>query len=561
MTALRSAGTLGLILPLAAAALAGEPLQDAPTPPRISGEGVDPEVLGLLEALLADVEKAPSNPDVHAELGLAYEANTLFVPAAQCYRNVLALAPDRTEFLYRLGVMQTAMGDVEGALESMRGAAEVYKNTPVIQARLGDLYLTLGEVDAAAAAWERAIAAEEKQPQKIAWPASRVGLARARYDQGRLEEAARLLEEALQLDPGYRHAHYLLGLCYIDLGREEEGELELARGVRAWPQLPPDPHQPKLDGYSVGYHRRMMEIENVVAGGDPVTAEARLRGVLEDRPQDPLALNLLARVLQQLERTDEAVTTLRRAEELAPDLCSTKIELSIALMNRIPQVQGELASRQAGLDAASGGTITDEAREELVADIERLARELESLTQEMVGKAEAAVRLAPRLGRARYFYGVALLATAGQDQQRLQGALGELERALVYGCQEPDLFRTLGTIYARAGRMAEMVESAQAFVDSRKDDPSAWVFLAQATLTRDQFEPSAELREAALHAIGRARELAPGDFELQQLYQQFATEIENRNAAAAPGQPSVQPTVQPSVPPAGTGGDGNGGVR
>ena len=92
--------SLFLAAPLAA--------QDAPPPVKLpSTEGMDPEVVSHLEALIATVEATPGDAELHADLGLAYEANTIFEPAAQCYRNVIAMLPDRPEWRYRLGVMLT----------------------------------------------------------------------------------------------------------------------------------------------------------------------------------------------------------------------------------------------------------------------------------------------------------------------------------------------------------------------------------------------------------------------------------------------------------------------
>lgn len=529
--------------------------QDPPPPVYVTDEGLDVEVRGLIDALVSEVEKDPSNVEAHIDLGLAYEANTLFVPAAACYRNVLKLAPDQNQWLYRLGVMQHANGDVEGALASMRVAAEAFKNTPVIQARLGDLLLAVGEPDEAAAAWERAIAAEASQPRQIQWAPSRVGLARARYDQGRVEEAAKLLEEALALDIGYRHAHYLLGLCYLDLGREEEGELQLKLGVNAWPQFPPDPHQPRLDAYSVGFSRRMMGIENKMQAGAIVEAEAALREILAERPGDFLVLNLLARSLAAQGRADEALETLRKSEIANPQSYATKIELSVALLNRLGPLQAELAPLQAELQgAAQGQPITVARRTEVQEQVTRLAGQLEALAEECVTKAREGAQLAPNLGRARYFHGLAVFMTAGGDPQRSKTALGEFEAALTLGCQEADLFRYAGMAYAQTGRLRDMVEFAETLADKQPTNPSAFTFLAQAYMTKDQWEPERELRGKAVAAIARARQIAPNDPALQEFEAVFAAEAKRRNdaedAAAKDG-----PQSGPPLPPDDDGGD------
>lgn len=540
-----TAGLLAALLVPAARATT----QDAPPPVRVTDEGLDVEVRGLIDALVGEVEKDPSSVEAHSDLGLAYEANTLFVPAAECYRNVLKLAPDQKQWLYRLGVMQQAIGDVDAALASMRGAAEAFPNTPVIQARLGDLLLAVGEPDAAAVAWEQAIAAEAKQPRQIQWAPSRVGLARARYDQGRVEEAARLLEEALALDPRYRHAHYLLGLCYLDLGREEEGELQLKLGVNAWPQFPPDPHQPRLDAYSVGFSRRMMGIENQMQAGEVAEAEQALREILQQRPDDFLVLNLLARSLSAQGRADEALETLRRSEAANPQSYATKIELAVALMNRIGPLQAQLQPLQAELQAvAQGQPIADDRKAELEAQLERIGGELQALAEETVTKAREGAQLAPNLGRARYFHGLALFMTAGGDPQKMQGALGEFEWALTLGCRETELFRYAGMAYAQAGRLKEMVAFAEALVDKQPNNPNALTFAAQAYMTKDQFEPERELRDKAIVAIARARELAPNDPNLQQFEAVFTQEVARRNQAETAAKDDG-PQQGPPLPP------------
>jgi len=507
--------------------------QDPPHVVRIAEEGMDPEVRAVIDDLVQRAEADPQNPDSHIELGLAYEANTLFAPAAECYRNVLALVPDRKQWAFRLGVMQSALGDVDGALESLRAAAEAFKSTPVIQARLGDLLLSIGDVAGAEAAWEQAIVGEEKQPGQRPWPQSRVGLARVRYDQGRLEDAVKLLQEALALDPTYRHAHYLLGICYLDLGRQEEGELELKRGINAWPQFPPDPHQPLLDGYAVGYSRRMMDIEVQVNSGDAAGAEGALRAVLDQRPEDFLAWNLLARCLVMQNRGDEAIEALRKSDAANPESCNTKIELTIALMSQLVPAQEQLAQLQAELQAP--GT-SAERHAELTAQLQQLNGRMEALVAEIQNQALAGARLAPQFGRARFYNGLAQYMTAGNDPQRMQTALGEFEWAIKLGCVEPELYRYLGMAYAQSGRMKEMLQFAETFADKQPDNPSAWRFLAQAYMTRDQQEPDRSLRDKAWVAIQRAKELAPDDPVMAQYEAAFREEIERRNQAQAPAK-------------------------
>lgn len=546
-----SAGPAGLCAALLALGALSVPARSAPpqdvVPVRLTDEGVDPEVRALIDELAAKAAAAPNDPAAQTELGLACEANTLFALAEQCYRNVLALTPDQKQWAFRLGVMQSALGDIDGALESMGVAAAAFKNTPVIQARLGDLLLEVGRTDEAAAAFERAIAAEAQQAGSPKWAPSRVGLARARYDQGRTEEAVALLQEALALEPNYRQAHYTLGLCLMDLGREAEGELELKRGVNAWPQYPPDPHQPRLDAYAVGYNRRMMEIENQLNGGGVVQAEEALRAMLEARPDDHLALNMLAKALMAQGRMDEALAALRRSEAANPMAPATKIELTVALLNLLGPAQQQMMTLQQELQT---GGLSPERAAEVQAQLDAANEAMQGLVNEALAAAQGAVQLAPNLGRARFYSGLAQYMTAGGDPQRAQAALAELELAVNLGCQEPDLYRYIGMAYAQGGRMKEMVQFAEQYASKQPDNPNAWMFLAQAYMTKDQYEPDKDIRQKAVGAIQRARAIVPNDPNLQAAEQAFRGEVERRNQAqagqAGQGGPGGAPTPQPA---------------
>ncbi len=415
--------------------------------------GMDPAVVDHIKEYVAKVAADPGNGELHAELGLVYEANTCFAPAAASYQNAIALVPEPAQWSYRLGVMQVSLGEYEEARKSLEAAAAKLRNTPVILARLGAVRLDLGDVEGAEEAWLQAIAGEAKQPQQIAWPQSRVGLAAVRMAQERFQEAATLLEEALAAYSTYRHAHYLYGLCLFELGEEERGELELKRGVSAWPEFPPDPHRPRLDVHAVGYHRRMMGVENLLRSGQLQQGMVKIQEMIAERPDDPSALNLLAKAQMMGGQLDASLETLRRSEQLDPRRVQTKIDLSVTLMNLLQRQQDP-------------------------------AKRAEVLGQVMA-ITEAAVKLAPRQGRVRFYRGMAYLMSAQvtQDGQQVQAAFSEVNLALQLGCQEPDLYARLVELTVSMGRQQDMLHFAKANADKHPDDPGAVTLLVRAQLT------------------------------------------------------------------------------
>ena len=477
--------------------------QDPPTPVSVEDmDSMDPEISALVSSVLALVQEDPSSGPAHFELGLVYEANTLYRAAVRSYTNALGLVGDSheryPEWIYRRAVVLEANGDPRAALVDMRKAADRLKNTPVIQVRLGTMLLAQGDVQGAEAAFMQAIAAEAKQPQPIAWPQSRVGLCQVRIVQESWIEPSEVLERIVAEAPGYRHAHYLLGLCYMELGREDDAKAHLQAGVNAWPEYPPDPHQPRLDVYSAGYHRGMMEIENMLMGGQVAPAIAKLTRVLAASPNNHAVLHLLGRAHLMAGNLDQGIETLREAEAAHPQSVDIKIELGTALMNK------------AVISATSMDVETRRA-----------------IANEIMTKAQDVVSIAPNLGRAHYFMGLVLYSTldpAAPDPQTANSALQSLSAALQLGCSESQLLERLASLYAQTGRQGEMLRFAMANAERNMGNPNAFIFLARAQFTVGN--PT-----QGVSAAKRAFDLAPREPQVAMFYVQTLVTTKNMDEA------------------------------
>lgn len=435
--------------------------QDGIPPAKLpTTQGMDGELVSHIEQHVAAVEASPGDGLLHAELGLVYEANTCFLPAAQSYSNAIELLPESPEWRYRLGKVLIEIGDLEPAARELRLAAGALTNTPVIQARLGQVLLQMGDLEGAEAAWLSAISAEAKQPGQPMYPQSRVGLAGVRYEQERFEEAIQLCEQAIGANPGYRHARYLLALNLFEVGQDARAELELAAGMKAWPEFPPDPHGPRLAGHAKGYQRRMMSVENLMMGGNIQGAMALVEVVLTNNQADTLALNLKGRCHQALGQLDQAIEIFRACEAIDEARVDTKLFLAIALLNR-------------------SGSVTD-------------AEQRTAMIKEASDKTLGALQLAPRQGRAHFFHGFALLASGDG-----QGAFAEMNIALRLGCDEPEIYRQLTQLAANLGRMREMIQFAEKNAATKPADPAALQLLIQAYLTDNKVDEA----EAALQRL------------------------------------------------------------
>ncbi len=438
-----------------AAAVEQAAAEDPGPPARIQDtSAMDPALVELLNERIAAVEKDPTSVDARVALGFAYESNTIWSHAETCYSQALQLTPDENQWRFRRGVVRFAIGNVDGAIEDMQAAANAYKNTPVVQARLGDILRFVGELEASEAAWRQAIAAESNQPQPIEYAPSRVGLAQVLLDLENTEEAEALCRRALELQPGYKQAHYTLGLALRDQGRDAEAAPELVAGETSFQMFPPDPHSQQLSDSTRGFSRRMMLIENLVQAGNLDEAKARLDVIREERPDDHMVLNLRARVALRGDDRVGAREFLLKSLEVAPGQPGTLIEASLLELREAEAIVGQLGQMQI---AQQQGQALDEAR------FNQLRAQGTERATESVKYATQAAQAAPAVGRHHYWLGVAQRSLAGfatdaQSQgQQFQAAMQSMQTAARLGCVEPGFNQQLASLYAQMGRPREMM--------------------------------------------------------------------------------------------------------
>ncbi len=448
-----------------------DPAEDPGPPARIQDtSAMDPALVALLNERIEAVEKDPTSVDARVALGFAYESNTIWSLAETCYTQALQLTPDENQWRFRRGVVRFAIGNVDAAIEDIQTAANAYKNTPVVQARLGDVLRFVGELEASEAAWRQAIAAEAKQPQLIEYAPSRVGLAQVLIDLGNTEEAEALCRRALELQPGYKQAHYTLGLALRDQGRDAEAAPELVAGETAFQMFPPDPHAQQLSDSTRGFSRRMMLIENLVQAGNLDEAKSRLDVIREERPEDHMVLNLRARVALRGNDRVGAREFLQKSLEVAPGQPGTLIEASLLELREAEAIVAQLGQMQL---AQQQGQALDEAR------FNALRTEGAARATESVKYATEAAQAAPAVGRHHYWLGVAQRSLAGfatdaQAQgQQFQAALQSMQSAARLGCAEPGFNQQLATLYAQMGRPREMMLHTERHLSENPLDPTA----------------------------------------------------------------------------------------
>lgn len=244
-----------------------------------AGLALDATVLGLavLGGLLAWQSVRASEALLQSSLALARGDGTTAVAKAQ---EAIRLDPQRAAYWHGLGVVHSAAGRMQQAVDAFQRAAELnwyqsdsWRNLAIAHLKRFDA----GEKDAgraALAAAERAVAVE---------PSNAVAhfvLGRVLLGLGEDERAAAEGERAVAIVPSEEYFE-LLGIAYVNLKRWEDAERVVVPRVAANPVF------------------RLLAAHVYAGTGRVQLAKEQLQQYLQARPGDPGALALLRRIQSQ----------------------------------------------------------------------------------------------------------------------------------------------------------------------------------------------------------------------------------------------------------------------
>ncbi len=236
------------------------------------------------------------------------------------FRAVLAEKPDHFEGLVYGGALYYERSELRRAEELLKRAAGLSPDSFLPHLSLGSVYLAGGDLPRAAAHLERAITLDPA-PQALYL------FGTCLYEMGRLGEAIKRLEEAVDADPALEEAHQLLGLAYLDRRWSRKALDALGRAQRLNPKrsrsrdlvlfLLEASRQPSpiLEGEAAkAFERAAVLLDR----GDLKQALATYRRALAHDPDHPMLLMSYALVSLQLDRGQEIEALTRRVLELEP---------------------------------------------------------------------------------------------------------------------------------------------------------------------------------------------------------------------------------------------------
>ncbi len=308
---------------------------------------------------------------------------------------------------------------------------------------------------------------------------ARINLGVAYLNHGRLEDAARELEEAIRIHPGAAEAHAALAGVRGKQGRPEQA-LELYRAAL------------RLDPGSSETHRDMARL--LLTLGDSSQALVHFREAAALAPADGDVLVDLAVALSREGRHDEAAAKIDEATRLPLDQARLHQNWGVVLMERGDLEEAEkhfdralvLRPEYAGAHFSAGQT----------------AMRQGSFTKAVEHLREA-VRLEPEDEEARYNLGLAL-ANANQ----LDEAYAAFEKARSLNPGRAETHFSLGLIFARLGDLDRAADSFRTSLRLAPGNPQAHYSLGLALAAKGSYEEAAE-------SYRRAVELAPGYAEAQ----------------------------------------------
>ena len=383
--------------------------------------------------------------------------------AKQQYEAITAADPGQAEAWMMLGTINAETGQPEPAQEQLQRAIELDPSMPEAYYYLANLQRSQGRLDDALASLEKAVANDDSYGE--AWsmlggicgmlerheqaemycrraaellpdsPEAQMNLANTLFRQGKVEGAARLYQQLLNVQPGLALAWYMLGSSLSAQGRLDEATDAFRKTIEL------DPNHAESH-YGLGY------VCN--ARHDYADAAEHFRQALRLQPQYAQAENGLASTLQAQGQYREALGHYDEALKLFPGYAEARFGRGSALM-----VLGES-------DAA-------------------------------IQNLQEAIRLNPE-----YSDAYITLASALMTRSRPDEAMACCEKALQINPDNADAVALTATIEQHAGDPQQALARLQPWIERGIDNTNLAVAFAEVSKSLDRPGDAIELMERLL---------------------------------------------------------------
>jgi len=212
--------TLNFLALFCAACSSGWFRRTPPLPelPQLSMDKFLPAVREQIEKAYQAVRAYPKDAAANGKLGMVLHAHDQYESAAVCYRRAHLLDHASFQWLYYLGIVQSAQGKNDEAAATLRQAVRLDRDYLPAQLRLAESLLAAGNVEESGKLYEAIVSKHADSAAAL------YGLGRVQSARGNMAAVAESYRKACELFPAYGAAHYALALAYRNLGEKEKSQ-------------------------------------------------------------------------------------------------------------------------------------------------------------------------------------------------------------------------------------------------------------------------------------------------------------------------------------------------
>lgn len=370
-----------------------------------------------IELLQEGIKVDPKRPDFHAALGESYFTVGKTDKALQEFRTLIALDPSPRSYVF-MGLCYRHLGQYDEAKRYLKQSLQGDPNNLAALYNLGIIARGEGDDASAETYLARAVKLDRDYPEAV------FEFGNLKLDQQKFREAASLFRHYVEVSPKSAQGYYKLAIAEHRLhdSADADRDMNIFRTLSKSPQPAPYPLQHVFD---------YLEKRNALTPEQRHESDVRtLQAEVQQHPDRPRSLYLLAEALLQEGRTDDALQVLQRLDALSAADYRTELNTGI-LLGRFHQ------------------------------------------NDEAVRYFQAAIRMNPTSDDARYD-----LAEICFQAGRYQDALEQLLQISSEGQKEAADLALAGDIYAHLGRYDEAVRSLTQAIAVSPDDDQYYVSLA-----------------------------------------------------------------------------------
>ena len=467
----------------------------------LEGAGLD----AMIADYQAEAEAKPNDSNTQLILGHIHKRLGKDLETVAAYQRAVELAPNNYYPHFALGQMFATLRQHENAILELTKAAELSEQTQAaspeelteIYKALGRAYFSRDRVDEAISAWKKI---PELDPENIF---SRIELADLFREQELYEQAIAQHEAIIELkaDDPYR----------VCLSRREIGNIHDEKGD----------YEDAIQSYDAAmaltapgnWLRKDLQhrvIGIYAADGNWEGLIAYYQGKLEDTPDNPELISLLASAYIENQQLDEGITTYQKAVELAPTDIGIRLNLIAAFR-----------SAEKFEDAAAAY----ESLSEQNPDDFGIYRELGELYLQLENESTARATYQRMLDRDPENAGTHLiLAEIYAGNEWIDDAVAAYQKTISLEPNNLDYIEYFGEFYFHQGNREKAMETWNGMVAGENSLPENYDRLAQLLDVKD-------FRAEAVVASRKAVELAPDAYRYREALARRLKEQKNYDEA------------------------------